>query len=334
MILSMVGAFVMLGVILVVIAVLFAAATVVGMAFSLMRPARMSAGRALWMLRRLTPGDLGIDFEDVNFTVRDEHSGRALKLPGWWMPRPHGGGRCAVLIHGYGDAKIGAIAWAPLLRRLGFNIVAFDLRAHGEAPNGFCTAGYFERHDVSQIIDQLRAEKPAATRQVILFGISLGAAVAAATGAIREDIAAVVLECPFADFRRAVRSFAAWQGMPGPWFQRATMAVAEKLSGADFSAVRPVDMIRQIPCPVMVIQSCDDPFVSLEDVEAIEAAVAARPAERGPSLFWRRENCHHVVSICEDPELYERRLQEFLTSALQVERGHDETKVVAPSTTE
>jgi len=110
--------------------------------------------------------------------------------------------------------------------------------------------------------------------------------------------------------------------------------VAEKLSGADFSAVRPVDMIRQIPCPLMVIQSCDDPFVTPGDVDAIEAAVAARPAGSGPSLFWRRDNCHHVVSICEDPELYERRVQAFLATALQVEPGHGETKVAAPSTTD
>src|SRR5581483_7505016 len=89
MILSMAGSFVMLGVILVAVGVLFAAATIIGMAFSLMRPARMSAPRALVLLRRLTPGDLGIDFEELTFTVRDEHTGHPLKLPGWWMPHPN-----------------------------------------------------------------------------------------------------------------------------------------------------------------------------------------------------------------------------------------------------
>ena len=81
------------------------------------------------------------------------------------MPNPHALGRCVTLLHGYADAKVGAIAWAPLWYSLGYHILAFDLRAHGESEGAYSTAGYFERHDLNQLLNQLRAERPSETRQ-------------------------------------------------------------------------------------------------------------------------------------------------------------------------
>ena len=139
---------------------------------------------------------------------------------GW----PPGGSRppipsaaTAVLVHGYADAKVGAIAWAPPLRELGLNVLAVDLRAHGESDGRLCTGGPAEADDVGQVIDQLLARRPDQARQVVLFGASLGAAVASIVAANRDDLAAVVLESPFASYRRAVRAHFRLVGMPdGP----------------------------------------------------------------------------------------------------------------------
>src|SRR5688500_6788905 len=166
------------------------------MALMLLRPPRMTDGKAIFRLRRLSPGDLGLPFEDVTFTVRDER-GRPLKLAAWWIENTGARGRCAVLIHGYADAKVGGIAWAPMFHALRFNVLAIDLRAHGDSGGSYCTGAYFERDDVAQAIDQLRASRPDATRTLVLFGVSLGAAVAAAVAARRDDIDAVIMESPY-----------------------------------------------------------------------------------------------------------------------------------------
>jgi len=36
-----------------------------------------------------------------------------------------------------------------------------------------CTAGYFERHDLGQIINEFQTTRPADTRQIVLFGLSM-----------------------------------------------------------------------------------------------------------------------------------------------------------------
>src|SRR5580658_2848382 len=143
----------------------------------LLCPPRMTDARALVRLRRLNPSDLGMAYEDQTFAVIDESSGKKINLAAWWIPNGNNSGRCAILLHGYADAKVGSIAWAPMLRSMGFHILALDLRAHGQSEGVYCTAGFYERHDVSQVIDQLRAQRPEQTRQLALFGASLGGAV-------------------------------------------------------------------------------------------------------------------------------------------------------------
>src|SRR5881394_598903 len=190
----MAWSFLLLAAVLLGAGVVLTGAAVIVMAWALLRPPRMTDGKAAWLLQRLSPGDLGLAYEEVTFAVRDVRTGEALRIAAWWIPAAAPSDRCVVLLHGYADAKVGAVAWAPVWHRLGYHILAPDLRAHGESGGRESTGGYFERHDVDQVISQLRAERPAATRHVVLFGVSLGAAVAAAAAALRDDVAAVVLE--------------------------------------------------------------------------------------------------------------------------------------------
>ena len=69
------------------------------MAWSLVHPPRMTDGKAMWVLKRLSPSDLGLEFEDVKFVVRDER-GERLSITAWWIPNPKAQGRCVVLQHG------------------------------------------------------------------------------------------------------------------------------------------------------------------------------------------------------------------------------------------
>src|SRR5438094_889791 len=133
------GSFVSLLLVLLTCGAVTAAAALTLMAFALLRPPRMTDGKAVWVLKRLSPGDLGLRFEDVSFHARDD-SGKQVRLAGWWVPHPHAGvRRCAVLLHGYADAKVGAIAWAPAWQALGFHMLAIDLRAHGESGGTYST---------------------------------------------------------------------------------------------------------------------------------------------------------------------------------------------------
>jgi len=286
------------------------------MAMRLLRPTRMREGRAMYLLQRLSPADLNLPYRDMNFPVRDQATGRDIRINGWWIEHETPTDRTAILVHGYSDAKVGGIAWAPLMRSLGFNVLAIDLRAHGESQGRFTTAGFYERHDLSSVIDELKRQQPEQSRRVVLFGVSLGAAVVLATAALRDDVAALIIECPYVDFPSAVLSHGENLPMPGRFFQRLALRLCEKIARVDYSQVRPVDLIRTVRSPLWIVQVTDDPFVPPADRAAIAAAVAARSPLLPPARLWEVEGSFHVLALADHPDEYRRRLAEFLDAAL------------------
>jgi pimeloyl-ACP methyl ester carboxylesterase len=197
---------------------------------------------------------------------------------------------------------------------LGMNVLAVDLRCHGESGGRYCSVGVYERDDLGQVVDQLRRDRPDETRQIVLFGVSLGAAVVAATSVNRSDIAAVILECPYADFCRAAVTHARVMGAPGGAITNAALHLAQWLSGADFSTVRPVDLIPRIPCPLMIIRGDNDFLVDEADAAALKRAAASRSAGAGQTIYWEIPNCGHVLGLATDPG-YQGRIKNFVQSA-------------------
>ncbi|HVT90816.1 MAG TPA: alpha/beta fold hydrolase [Tepidisphaeraceae bacterium] len=277
-------------------------------AYAVMRPPRMTDGKAVYLLKRLSPGDLNMHFEEMWFKVRDESAGQELNLAGWWIPCPGNSDKTAVLIHGYADAKVGAIAWAPTWQELGYHILAIDLRAHGESGGQYTTAGVLERHDLDQVLNQLRASRSAQSKQIVLFGASLGAMVALATAAMRDDIAAVVMDSPVLRFRDGVRAQVHLLGLPLPGMFDWTMRLAKWLCGQDFDRLNSVDLIAAMKCPVMAIQSGDDPYIDRESAGLIEAAVN----RRSDGVYWSLPDVPHLLGLEARPDEYAQRIRQFL----------------------
>lgn len=312
------GSFPLLAIVLAVVGVLLGSGVVYLIARALVRPPRMTDGKAAWVLKRLSPGDLGLAYEETAFDVRDEASGAALRLSAWWIPCPRASNRCAVLLHGYADAKVGAIAWAPTWQALGWNVLAVDLRAHGQSGGHLCTGGYFERHDVDAAINQLRARMPGQTERLALFGASFGASVAVATAALRDDVEAVVLDSPPPDFAAAAMTHMARLGAPGGPLPRLAVRMAERMTGADFRAVRTLDLLPRLTCAVLLIAPGDDPLLGGGRGGALRTALEARPASAGPGAYWEVPGATHLMALATDPAEYQRRLGEFLNATVSL----------------
>lgn len=282
------------------------------MAREILSPPRMTDGKAAYILKRLSPGDLGMAFEVRRFSVRDELSGEPIELASWWIPHPAGGEKTVVFLHGYADAKVGSIAWASTWRDLGYHILAIDLRAHGESGGTYTTAGFFERHDLDQVLNELRAQNPQQSQEIVLFGISLGGLTALATAQLRKDIAAVVLDSPVVSFRRGADKQIELLGLPLPSMAPATLRIAKWLSGADFDQIQSVTLLRTLTCPILVIQSGNDQVVSPSDAALIESAVRSRPGDLPGGEAWNIPNIAHLMALPADAEAYQARIDQFL----------------------
>jgi hypothetical protein len=82
---TLMGWAILAGVMFVVGAVLVIG-TAWAIALSLLRPPRMSDGKALYVLRRMSPADIGLSYERVTFDVRDEAnrgSDQKISMAAW-----------------------------------------------------------------------------------------------------------------------------------------------------------------------------------------------------------------------------------------------------------
>ena len=97
-------------------------------------------------------------------------------------------------------------ASAPALRfsARGFDVVAYDSRAHGDSGGNVCTYGFYEKRDLQRVLDVLESGP------VIVIGSSLGAAVALQAAAEDRRITAVVAAESFSDLRTVAPERAPW----------------------------------------------------------------------------------------------------------------------------
>jgi len=188
-----------------------------------------------------------------------------------------------------------------------------DLRAHGQSGGDLATGGYLERDDLDAVIDPLGAERPTQARRVLLFGASTGGAVAVACAARRDDLAGVVADGLFADYRDAARVHATLVGAPALWLQPLAIRWAERRSGARFADVRPIDLLRAVRCPVMVVHGEADPFSPPAVREAFGRVFADRADARDE--HWVLPGVGHLLALAAEPDAYRRRVASFVDRA-------------------
>src|SRR5262249_46004832 len=127
--------------------------------------------------------------------LNESIAGSGVTLAAW---RCHASGAprgTIVYLHGVADNRASAAGWIDRLVAHGFDVVAYDSRAHGDSTGDACTSGHLEKQGLAKVIDPVRATP------IVLIGTSLGAAVAIQAAAIDPRVSAVVAAETFSDLR-------------------------------------------------------------------------------------------------------------------------------------
>lgn len=136
----------------------------------------------------MDPGDLGIAYEEVAIVTKD-----SVTLHGWFIPAEDRE-RVIILFHGNAGNIADRVFFVSSLRRLGIPILIFDYRGFGRSEG---TPGEAELYsDGRAAWRYLTEEKGFSPEKIILFGRSLGSAVATKL-AVEKSAGAVILDAPF-----------------------------------------------------------------------------------------------------------------------------------------
>jgi pimeloyl-ACP methyl ester carboxylesterase len=177
-------------------------------------------------------------------------------------------GITVVYLHGSGDNRTSGTWVAEQLVRDGFDVLAYDSRAHGASDGDSCTYGFYEKRDLARALDTLGIER------AILVGVSLGGAVALQAAAEEPRVIGVVAVATFSDLESIARDRA-------PFFAsdaqiRKALALAEKDAHFRVADVSPARAARAIRVPVLLVHGANDRETAPVHSERVLAALNGR----------------------------------------------------------
>src|SRR6185369_1533173 len=115
-----------------------------------------------------------------------DFDGAGVRLKGWWFHATGTRRGTVIVMHGVADNRGSTVGMAEHFLVKGYDVVAYDSRAHGESGGEACTYGYYEKQDLRRVMDRVAGEP------FVLIGTSLGAAVALQAAAEDSRIAVIV----------------------------------------------------------------------------------------------------------------------------------------------
>ncbi|MFC2021323.1 alpha/beta hydrolase [Chloroflexota bacterium] len=250
------------------------------------------------------PSQLGVSWEDVTFPSR----GDEVLLSGWYLPTVEDN-RCIILIQGTEDnrnsSEIRALRLGGDLFDSDFSVLLFDFRARGKSGGDRSSEGDREQWDVLGAIDYVTG-RGIPVERIGLLGFSLGAGVAILVAAQEPRIPAVVSDSGFLDYMMDLQLLSVGPFRLSSWFAIFVALAGRIFFNADFSRVRPIEVVEQVDQPIFFIHGEDDPVISAEETRELHD-ISDNRADR----IWIVPRAEHVNVYRKMPKEYADRVSRF-----------------------
>lgn len=207
-----------------------------------------------------------------------------VKLKGWRCNASTARRGTLIYLHGIGSNRTAGLDVIERFTRRGFDVIAYDGRAHGESGGDVSTYGFYEKKDVARVIDGLPSGE-----NIVLIGTSFGAAVALQAAADDDRIKTLVAAESFADLR-TIAHHRAPPYFVSPLIEEA-FRVAEKRAGFTVDGVNVVESAARIRIPTLLIHGSADVDTPPEHSQRILEALT------GPKRLIVVPGAHHNESL-------------------------------------
>lgn len=215
-----------------------------------------------------------------------------------------------ILFHGYRSMAVrDCCGGHALARKLGFNVLAVDQRAHGKSDGNTITFGVLERRDCKSWADFI-SKKFGAEVPILLSGLSMGAATVlmAADLNLPENVVGIIADSPYSTPKAIISKVCNDMRLPPKlaWpFVRCAARIFGKFSIESISAK---DAVRRSTVPILLLHGEDDRFVPCEMSHAIANAC------RCPATLHTFPEAGHGLCYMTDHHRYEQVIVDFLRS--------------------
>jgi fermentation-respiration switch protein FrsA (DUF1100 family) len=254
----------------------------------------------------LHPNDAGLPNEELMLKTAE-----GISLKCWFIRAPHPARGTVIYLHGVSECVIVGLPMAKALHDRGFHVFLYDSRRHGDSGGKYCTYGFYEKHDVSTVINYLEQRTDIHLGNIGLFGSSMGAAVAVQAAAVDKRVKAVVAESGFATLRTVFDDYQK-RMIKMPWHYLRNLVIKRSEQVAHFKAnsVSPLEAVKDIHVPIFILHGTADDRIKFEYSELLYKNALA------PKELWLIPGAKHHNMADVGGEQYMRRIVEFFEKNL------------------
>lgn len=246
-----------------------------------------------------------LPYDDVTFASADG----LVQVHGWWIPAGSSD-RTVVLSHGYGANR--EESWVPmydiasLLHGLQYNVLMFDYGYADSSGRLPATGGVTESE---QLLGALRFARAQGSRELVVWGFSMGAGTALQTALKTDLIDGMILDSTFIpDADSIYYNLKRYVSLPKSLSIELLSRLVPMFAGTRLEDIPSSEaMSTSFGYPVLVIYGTADD----KSPASISESVAA--AQTNPlSQLWTVPGAIHEMIFRTHPEEYVRRTSEFL----------------------
>lgn len=213
--------------------------------------------------------------------------------------------RFVVMSHGYTYSHHGTIKYAKMMIELGYNVILYDHRFHGESGGKNTTLGYHEHHDLNTVISYVY-KKYGDDLFLGTYGESMGSATCLLEQAYDERVMFVISDAGFKDLKTLIKSQIKAKRL-APWmFYGIVNLNVWFISKGNLTKVSPIESIKNSDIPILFVHGKLDDFIPYQDtVDMYESYLGKK------MLFLAEKNAYHARSYYHNQEKYFAILKEF-----------------------
>jgi hypothetical protein len=230
------------------------------------------------------PASVGLRYENVRLSAGD-----GVALAAWWVPAENPRG-AVVIAHGNGGNMSHRLDKIRLFHDLGYSVMAFDYRGYGASEGKPSEEGTYA--DMAAAVDHAVTARGTDRARLVLYGESLGGAVATEE-AIRRPPAALVVDSSFTSVPAMASHYYPW--LPARLLLRFRYDSLSRMPA--------------LKCPVLVLHSPQD--------DVVPCAMGRRLFEAAPEpkAFAELAGGHNTGGLMAAPDA-QKALAAFLSMSL------------------
>ncbi|MEL6442468.1 MAG: alpha/beta fold hydrolase [Cyanobacteria bacterium J06621_8] len=239
-----------------------------------------------------TPALYQLNYQDIWLPISND-SQKVERIHGWWMPQEQPNAPVILYLH-HNAANIGAnVSQALQFYELGYSIFLFDYRGFGQSEGKFPRESQVYE-DAQAAWNYLTKEREIPANQIIIYGHSIGGAVAIDLAAKQPEAGMLIVQNSFTSIRDMTKRLGLY------WLFPMELLLKQRFES--------LDKIKTIRMPTLIITGAEDLQIPVE--------MGKRLYENVPAEFSRLiviPNGGHDNHLSEK---YQQQVQQFIEQAL------------------